>query len=54
MRQDCNRPPGFDCQMLEQLHELRGLIAIDLVTGIDIREGIDGDRNGPKSDSICE
>jgi hypothetical protein len=40
--------------MLEQLHELRGLIAIDLVTGIDIREGIDGDRNGPKSDSICE
>jgi hypothetical protein len=40
--------------MLEQLHELGGLAAVDLVAGIDIREGIDGDRNGLKSDGVCE
>jgi hypothetical protein len=30
------------------------LIAVDFVAGIDIREGIDGDRNGLKSDGVCE
>jgi hypothetical protein len=48
MRENCNRTPGLDRQVLQQLHELRGLIAIDLVTGIDIRKGIDGDASASR------
>jgi len=54
MCQDRNRASGLDRHVLQELHELGGLIAVDFVACVNVRKGINRERNRLEPDGVSE